>query len=360
MKTNTELALRAARFLEEHQETIAATATGDAWQQNPHWIERYGEAGRARCYDDAGFHLTHLRQAVQSDSPNLYHSYLEWGRELLINLKLDGDDISRFMQVISDSLPQITGEEESIARIRSLIDSGEAYLEQHPYCGEMSFMPSEGPLAELAARYLQLVLALKRKEACQLIMKEVDSGLSIRDIYLELFQPVQREVGLLWQRNQISVAAEHYCTATTQWVMSQLYPMIFSENEPERRVLTTCVGGNLHEIGIRMVADLFELSGWDSMFVGANMPLAGILDAIDEFEPHLLAISVTLTTHLPQLEEVIATVRRSHTPQQLPIMVGGLPFHYEPNLWQQIGADATAIDAEQAVNTAIELLEHSA
>ena len=38
------------------------------------------------------------------------------------------------------------------------------------------------------------------------------------------FEPVQHEIGRLWQINHISVAHEHYCTSVTQMIMSELYP----------------------------------------------------------------------------------------------------------------------------------------
>ena len=50
--------------------------------------------------------------------------------------------------------------------------------------------------------------------------------MSIRDVYLLVFQPCQREVGRLWEAGRITVAQEHYCTAATQVIMSQLAPRL--------------------------------------------------------------------------------------------------------------------------------------
>ena len=64
-----------------------------------------------------------------------------------------------------------------------------------------------------------------------------------------------REVGRLWQMNRLSVAQEHYVTAATQLIMSQLYPLVFRTARRDRRIVAACVGGELHELGVRMVAD---------------------------------------------------------------------------------------------------------
>ena len=58
-----------------------------------------------------------------------------------------------------------------------------------------------------------------------------------------MFQLSLREVGRLWQMNQISVAQEHYCTAATQLIMSQLYPYIFSGERRNRTLIAAYAGG---------------------------------------------------------------------------------------------------------------------
>ena len=77
-----------------------------------------------------------------------------------------------------------------------------------------------------------------------------------------------------WQMNRLTVAQEHYCTAATQMIMSQLYPYIFEGERNGRVLVATCVAENLHEIGVRMVTDFFEMDGWDTFYLGANVPTA--------------------------------------------------------------------------------------
>ena len=105
-----------------------------------------------------------------------------------------------------------------------------------------------------------------------MILQAVEQGSPVKDIYQRVFQPTQHEIGRLWQTNQISVAQEHYCTAATQLAMAQLYPYTFSAERSGRRLVAACVSGELHEIGARIVADLFEMAGWDTYYLGANTP----------------------------------------------------------------------------------------
>jgi methanogenic corrinoid protein MtbC1 len=216
-------------------------------------------------------------------------------------------------------------------------------------------------MSELARTYLDALLQGERRTASRLILDAVERGISIRDIYLHVFQPAQREVGRLWQLNRVSVAQEHYCTAATQLIMSQLYPRIFSGERCGRTLIATCVGGELHEIGVRMVADFFEMEGWDTYYLGANTPAEAILQTLDKQRADVLAISATMTFHVTIVAELIARVRQRTGASTTPyILVGGYPFLVAPNLWREIDADGSARDAQDAVTTTQRLIKERA
>ena len=212
------------------------------------------------------------------------------------------------------------------------------------------------PLSDLAARYLDALLHGRRDDAGRLIFSAVETGTSVKYVYREVFQPVQYEIGRLWQTNEVSVAQEHYVTAATQLIMGQLYPYLPMAARNGNRVVVTCVGGELHEIGARMVADLLEMEGWDSYFLGANTPLASILSAVAEREADILAVSVTIHYNVEAARKLIGEVRRSADAASLKILIGGRPFLVAPNLWSTVGADAFAPDAEQAAAAAARLV----
>ena len=130
-------------------------------------------------------------------------------------------------------------------------------------------------------------------------------------------------------------------------VMSQLYPFLFTGERKDRRLVAACVPGELHEIGARMVADFFEMEGWDTFFLGANTPTESILEMVAQQHVPLLAISATMTFHVEKVRDLIAATRRSGLPVR--ILVGGYPFNHAVNLWKNVGADGCARDAQGAV-----------
>jgi len=212
-----------------------------------------------------------------------------------------------------------------------------------------SYLVHSAPLAALTSTYLTALLDGDRRQASTLILDAVASGVPVKEIYLHVFQRAQYEVGRLWQIQDISVAQEHYCTAATQLIMSQLYPHIFAAASTGGTLVATCVSGDLHEIGVRMVADFFEMEGWNTYYLGANTPEADIVSTVIERKADILAISAAISRHLRAVSALINAVRANAACRNVTILVGGYPFVATPDLWRQIGADGTAGDAQSAI-----------
>jgi methanogenic corrinoid protein MtbC1 len=218
-----------------------------------------------------------------------------------------------------------------------------------------SFLPEEEPVARLSSQYLDRLLEGNRTEAYRLINRAIENGMSIEKIYLEIFQPVQYEIGRLWQTRQISVAQEHLATAITQFVMARLYPMIFKPTEQPNRMVVTCIEEELHEIGARMVADVCELRGWQTYYLGGNIPNKSVIDIVKKLDAQVLGISITMGYHINKVIDLIQNVRALNLPVK--IMVGGALFNMDLALWQKAGADGYAPNAALAVTTANQMVE---
>lgn len=345
--------LEVLQTIEGHRAALAEEAVSRHYELQPELAARYGPGGRAKCLQDLDYHLLYLAEAIGTSSPSLFTDYVEWAKVLLAGYKIPENDLAVNLRCLQEALQKRVSAGAG-AIVKEYIEAGMAKLSQPVV--PASFIKEESPLHALAEQYLQAVLQGDRRAASQMVLDAVQQGTSVKDIYLQVFQPAQQEIGRLWQTNRISVAQEHYCTAATQLVMSQLYPYIFAGDKIGRRLIASCVGGELHEIGIRMVADFFEMEGWDTYYLGANTPTASILQTIEERRADVLAFSATMTFHLSKVTQLIDTVRASDVGRDMKILVGGYPFNVSPGLWRQVGADGYAADARQAIDEANRLL----
>ena len=227
-----------------------------------------------------------------------------------------------------------------------------------PVRGEAASHRDDGLLSAdldpLAAAYLHALLDGDRELAVRLVVDAVDGGRPVRELYEDVLGPVQAEVGRLWQVDEITVATEHYCTAVTQLVIARLQPHVFATPRNGLRLVATSAQGNLHELGIRMVSDLFELEGWDTYYLGANTPHDAVVDAVATNAADLLLVSATLAEHVEAVRALVAAVRADPRTTGVPVVVGGPPFH--DTTAAEVGADGIALDVAGGLAMARELV----
>jgi methanogenic corrinoid protein MtbC1 len=125
--------------------------------------------------------------------------------------------------------------------------------------------------------------------------------------------------------------------------------------------ITCSSGGDLHELGIRMVSDLFELEGWRVECLGANMPADEVAAAAGP-QPHrgpanLVAISAGTPLAMRSVARLVQALRATPHGQRVTVMVGGLPFHLADGLWRTVGADGFAPSASSAPTLALQLVK---
>ncbi|MDD4310060.1 MAG: cobalamin-dependent protein [Candidatus Cloacimonetes bacterium] len=319
---------------------------------NTNMEKRYREKDIPKFYADCSFHVDFLSQAISYESPVIFTDYLLWTKRLFQHLPISSQSLVDFFHTFAVIVSSEVDPEHQYG-LKQYMDT--AMLKFHePLCETTSFLDTSSPYGILSSNVLALLLAGDKDKATNYILDMVQSGTSIRDCYINIIQPLQYEVGRLWHEGKISVGQEHYVTAASQVVMSQFYSAIMDHPDNHKRIVSACISGEQHEVGLRMVSDLMELEGWDTMFLGANTPLETIPETTLAWKADLLAISVTLAIHLDKLSELIKLCRVQIP--HLKVMVGGYPFNLDPELWRKIGADGFANNALNAISTAESLI----
>ena len=254
--------------------------------------------------------LIELSEAVRSGVPELFGAKIAWLKQTLSARGVP----SYYISMNLDTEESVLGKHlspEAMAQVSSVIETGRRELDLDITEKDNSFFEPT-IRGELAEKFLKTLLTGDRTSAGSMIFDAVDNGLSIRDTYLDIFQPCLFQVGAMWHQGRITVAHEHFVSAAIQLIMSELYPRIRRQSELMRKdtVIVGCVAGELHEIGSRMVADLLELAGWRVLYLGANTPGTSLVDIAREQGAVLLALSMALPSSGPATREILERVRR--------------------------------------------------
>jgi len=303
-----------------------------------------------KCPNDVLIYLLDILVAAENvDSVDLVVDYLAWARGLMANLGFPGQNLTASLDHLAMSIERDGGFYGG--RLANLLRRAERRLDQLAP-GHISQSCDSRPLTGMAAHYLDDVLAGRDGAAEQRVIDAADRGMPLADIYIEIIGPVMREVGRLWHANRISVAQEHYVSATVQAVLGALYPRLFNGPAKGPVMMVACVQGDLHEIGPRMVADLFQANGWDSHFLGSDTAPGMVASFAEHVDAELVALSAMMTGNLPALAAQIALLRARDVDGKRKILVGGHPFSLDADLWRRVGADGYAADGHQALDWA--------
>lgn len=326
-------------------------------RQNHRWpglFDSFSASQMQNTIKDTGYHVSFVATALWADEQIIFDDYVRWVRVLFENLGLPVEWLTGSLADVRDAVGDVVTP--AVAHdAASVIDTSLGRLDG--LSGEPpSNMDPAQPLAGLAVRYLGAVLGGDRTTAVQAIIDAVEGGVAIGDVYRHVLERAQLELGRLWHLNKITVAQEHYATAVTQMVMAQLYRYMFTGEHTEGVLVAACVGDELHELGLRMVTDHFEMAGWDTHFIGANTPTAAIVDAAAQRKADVIALSATMPYHVPEVAAVVGALKADERTAGVPIIVGGYPFNLAPGLFERVGADAYAPDARRAVETAATLV----
>ena len=331
----------------------------EMFEREPEFERLYPADGRALWKGEIINRLQFLAEAVAADCPALFVQSVEWARAGFMARAFDTAHLATSLEVlgevIKEELPKQVAD-----RALAILEKGlvPARRKESPRDDAVlvSAFTHDGVDAKRAQDYLNNLLERHQARAVDVLLEAVRSGKSVAQVYETVIAPALAEVGRLWHINEATVADEHYVTTATQNAMAVLRMKLPKALPNGKRALAASIGGDLHDVGIRMVADLLESEGWQVDCLGANMPTGDLVEhAVDEMgrpQFHLFALSASTGLMVRATAGAIDALRAAAPEHRLPIMVGGGPFRLVPDLWRIVGADGCATSASEAVRVA--------
>ena len=325
-----------ADIIRELSPSISVEVTEAFLERHPDWRGRYGARAMSAGVQDAGYHLAFLAGAIEGGDASAFASYARWAAGVLgargIQSKFLRENLTQLREALDTRVP---------AERTPLIDA--FFTAATNAISDDAAVVADATLSLTADVFLQAILSGQRHAAVQIAREALRNGLSLEDLYVDVFQPALYAVGSRWEANRLTVAQEHIATAITQFVMAQIYQPPESSDQSKGNVVLTGVEGEMHNIGALMVGDLLEASGWRLRFLGTNLPASSILAAVRETTPTHVGISATMLFNVGTVRTLIRSIRDEFG-DRITLLVGGAAFRSVPDLWRQVAADASATD----------------
>ena len=126
------------------------------------------------------------------------------------------------------------------------------------------------------------------------------------------------------------------------------------ESTSRGTVVIGTVEGDIHDLGLRIVASMLRANGFRVYDIGCNAHTLNFIEKAKEVRADIIAASSLMTTTMPFMKDLVEALETSGIRGQYKVMVGGGPVTKE--LAKAIGADGYGKDAAEAVQVAKELV----
>ncbi|MDY0237132.1 MAG: helix-turn-helix domain-containing protein [Gudongella sp.] len=170
---------------------------------------------------------------------------------------------------------------------------------------------------------IDILMAGEAEEAKRIIKNFTYSGTSSIDIIEYIFIPLLKLIGDKWERDQISIAQEHYMTG----LVDRLFDFI-SENQivdqtKDLTVLFMAPTGEEHVISLKMSTEYFRINGWKIIFIGRTIPIKSLLDTIKENRVDLLVLSALSQSSINGASYLVEAIKSNLQDNKPKFLLGG-------------------------------------
>jgi methanogenic corrinoid protein MtbC1 len=118
------------------------------------------------------------------------------------------------------------------------------------------------------------------------------------------------------------------------------------------KVLIGTVQGDIHDIGKDIVGFMLDVNGFEVLDLGVDVSPQKFVEAIQDFEPQVVALSGFLTLAFDVMKETVEAIEAAGLRDGVKIMIGGGQVNKEVKKYA--GADAFGTDAMAGVSLAQE------
>lgn len=344
----------AASLLERSASGYAGLAASLLLERSPGLRDRHAPDALASWRSNLTQRVLELAAALAAGEPRLFTGRVTWSRKAFRARGQDDGDLSHALRALRDVLAEQLPKP-AVALTFEYVDSALALLAAPAPAPDRSELDARDPADRLALAYLQKILEGNVVDAMAVVTGAAQNGLGARAAYTDILLPAQREVGRLWHAGELSIAEEHMVTAATQRTMSVLVSQAARQPPTGHTVVVAAVSGNVHDVGLQALADIFQLAGWRVIFVGSDVPMQDLPTLLTFFEADLLMLGATLATHIPRVEQAIRSIRE-RCERTVRVMVGGAAFDEAPDLWEKIDSDGYAPTIDQALDVGARLV----
>lgn len=209
--------------------------------------------------------------------------------------------------------------------------------------------------------YLDALFDTDKERALKIIQSLLNRGVPPEDIIFKLVIPgIEHMIGGFASDNLVTLSQHFLASQIAEEVTDRLVPLFATAPQIRGRIVIGSSFGDFHGLGKKIVGGCLKAGMFEVKDLGINVRPERFVEEALACNAGVIGIS-SMMVHTATGENGAKGVRKLLREQQLEerikIIVGGAPYHFHPQLYLEVGADAWADTAAEAPGIVARLLQ---
>lgn len=214
---------------------------------------------------------------------------------------------------------------------------------------------------QLKQRYLEAILNTNRESAFRVIDDTLNSGHSAETVMFEILVPVMEDLAETVKLGREATLAQLYLASQISSEATDLLIPKFSEKAKiQGRIVIGTSYEDFHGLGKKIVGGCLKAHMIEVIDLGLNVSAEKFIDEAINVGAAVIGISSMMvhTARGPNgPSKVRALLKDKDLENKLKLVVGGAPYRFHPDLYEEVGADAWAEDGITAAKVISNLIK---
>jgi 5-methyltetrahydrofolate--homocysteine methyltransferase len=203
----------------------------------------------------------------------------------------------------------------------------------------------------MSEELIKAITEMREEDALKITTQMLESGAQPLDV-LDACRKALDVVGQRFEQGafflpELMLAGE-MMNQITEIIKPKLTEM--PDRERHGKVLIGTVEGDIHDIGKNIVSFMLDVNGFEVLDLGVDVPPQKFVNAIQDFQPQVVALSGFLTLSFDAMKNTVTAIQSAGLRDKVKIMIGGGQINEEVK--EYAGADGYGKDAVAGISFA--------
>lgn len=200
----------------------------------------------------------------------------------------------------------------------------------------------------MAKNLVELMADLMEDETLQLVKEKIAQGVDPEEILADA-RSAMEVVGKRFESCEYFIPDLMMAGEILKEIAEEVKPLMKKQQGSAKsgKVIIGTVAGDIHDIGKDIVTFMLDVSGFDVLDLGIDVPVETFVAKIKEFQPQVVGLSGFLTLAFDSMKNTIAAIEKAGLRDKVKIMIGG--GQIDDAVRAYVGADAYGKDAVAGV-----------